>query len=171
MRAARRLGGESRPDAPLAKFRIPLASALPLFPDRRPQSAPEPLVKLFQYRGRLAEAEVASPSAQVCREFLRSLRHADPSCPARKFSNPSLEPQDRFRRNPPSRFFAAREAEPQKLPVFRPSYCTLRLIHLELELRGKKPSDALHHSLAGPLAANVNITVVRISQVSVSTSL
>src|SRR5437899_831464 len=157
MGTARRCGGEIVSNTSLAKLRKPSRAPLPLHPEHRPQSASEPLVKIVQHRGCLAEAEVAAPSTQVSSALLHSLLHADSSCPTRQFSNPLFEPQDRFWRNAPSRFLAAREAEPKKLPVLRLSHRTLCLIHLELELRGEVPSDALHHSLPGSLAAHVDV--------------
>jgi hypothetical protein len=159
------------PDSRFAKFCKPLVPSLPLLPEHRPQSAPEPLIKAIQYRGGLTEAEIASPSPQVCREFLGSLFHADSWCPARQLSDSFLEPQDGFRRNPAPRLLAAREAESQELPVPRPSHRTLRLIHFEFELRGEEPGDAFHHSFSGALTADVDIAIVRISHVSMSTSL
>jgi hypothetical protein len=133
----RRLGGEVPSDPPFAKLGKACAPTFPLFPDRRPQPTPEPRIKAMQDRRCLAEAAVASPSTQVRREFLRSLLHADSPCPARQLPNPSLEPQDRFRRNAPARLLAARKAESEKLPVLRWSHRTLRLIHFEFKLGGK----------------------------------
>src|SRR5215470_15515648 len=167
MGAARRFCGKVRPDVPFAEFRKARAPTLPLLPEHRPKSAPEPLIKAFQRRGCLAEAEVASPPTQVRREFLRSLLHADSSRPARKFSNPSFEPQERFRRNAPARLLAARKAESQKLPVLRSRHCTLRLIHFEFELRGEEPSDTFHHPFPGSLAADVDVVIVRVAYESV----
>src|SRR5215472_6635123 len=112
MRTTRGLGGEVMSDHAGAEFRKPPVPTLPLLPHYRAQSAPKPLIKILHHRGCLAEAEVAWPTTQVCSEFLHSLLHADPSCPARQFSDPSFEPQDRLRRNAPARFLAAREAEP-----------------------------------------------------------
>jgi hypothetical protein len=97
--------------------------------------------------------------------------HADSSRPARQCPNPSFEPQDRFRRNASARLLAAREAEPEKLPVLRLSHCTLRLIHFEFELRGEEPGNAFQHSFSGALTADVDIAIVRISHVSMSASL
>jgi len=133
MRTAGRLGGKVRSDAPLAKFRKPFAPTLPLLPEHRPQSTPEPLFKAIQHRRCLAESEIALPSTQVAREFFRPLLHADPSCPACQLPDSLLEPQDRFRRNAPARLLAARKAEPEELPVPRPSHGTLPLVHFEFE--------------------------------------
>jgi len=119
------LGGEVTSYATLAEFRKPFPPVLPLFPKRRPQPAPKPLIKAVQYRGRLTETEIASPLTKVCDKFLRSLLHANSSCPARQLPDSLLKPQDRFRRNAPSRLLAVRKAEPEKLPVLWLSHCTL----------------------------------------------
>jgi hypothetical protein len=52
-----------------------------------------------------------------------------------------------------------------------PRYRTLSLILLELELLRDESRDALHHPLTGPLAANVDITIIRISHEPKSTAL
>jgi hypothetical protein len=78
-----RLGCKIAPNAPGSKLRELRTPELPLLPLRRPQSAPQPLIKSPHDRGRLAEAKIASPSTQVRREYFRSLLHADSSCPAR----------------------------------------------------------------------------------------
>src|SRR5215469_2058001 len=171
MGAPRCFSRKVSPDIPFAKFCKPPATAPPLLPDHRPQSASEPLIKILKHRGCLAETEVAAPSTQVLRECLRSLLHADPSCPASQLSNALLKPQDCFRRNAPLRFLAARKAESEKLPSPRPSHCALRLVHLEFELRGEKPSDTFHHPLPGSLAADVDVAIVRVTYESMPTPL
>src|SRR5262249_41595798 len=59
----------------------------------------------------------------------------------------------------------------QKLPLLRTRHRTLRLIHLELELLHDELRNALHHPLPRPLAANVDITVVRISNEAMAPAL
>jgi len=95
------------------------------------------------FRTRRTRVAREKPSSQVFKEFLRSLVHADSLCQARKFPNPSFEPQDRFRGDAQARFLAAREAESEKLPVLRLSHCTLRLIHLSLSF-GRSVFQAAH---------------------------
>jgi hypothetical protein len=50
----------------------------------------------------------------------------------------------------------------------RSCHRTLRLIYLELELLCDEARDALHHPLTRAFAANVNVTVVRIANKTVS---
>jgi hypothetical protein len=63
------------------------------------------------------------------------------------------------------------KAEPEKLPFLRSCHRTLRLIHLELELLRDELRNALHHPLPRSLAADVDITVVRISNEAMAPAL
>jgi hypothetical protein len=63
------------------------------------------------------------------------------------------------------------EAEPEKLLSLRSRHSALRLIHLELEPLRDELRNALHHPLTRPLAANVGITIVRASNVTMSPAL
>src|SRR5712672_1396369 len=82
-----------------------------------------------------------------------------------------LEPFPRFRRNRALDVRTSREAEPEELPFLRSCHRTLRLIYLELELLCDESRDALHHPLTRAFAANVNVTVVRITNEAVSSAL
>src|SRR5207247_1850413 len=82
----------------------------------RPQPAPNPLLKALQHGWGLALSEIADPSPEIPGEFLDHPFRADPPCPARQFPDPLLEPQHRFRRNPPLRFPVEGEATAQNLP-------------------------------------------------------
>src|SRR5206468_6164932 len=61
----------------------------------------------------------------------------------------------------------SREAEPEKLPFLRSCHRTLRLVYLELELLCYEARDALHHPLTRAFAANIDVTVVRITNEAV----
>src|SRR5713226_894390 len=63
------------------------------------------------------------------------------------------------------------KAESEKLPLLRSRHRTLRLIHLELELLRNESRDALHHPLPRPLAANVDVTVIRITNEAMTPAL
>src|SRR5689334_1209770 len=76
-----------------------------------------------------------------------------------------------LRRNHALDLRTCRKAEPEKLPFLRSRHRTLRLIHLELELLRDELRDALHHPLPSPLATNVDITVVRISNEAMAPAL
>src|SRR5438093_6181216 len=85
-----------------------------------------------------------------------------PLGPQRDLPNPLLEPLNRLRRNLAPRLWLAREAESQKLPLLRFRHRTFRLVHLELQLGRDESLHALHHPLPRPLAAHIDITIVRI---------
>src|SRR5271169_1442860 len=57
------------------------------------------------------------------------------------------------------------------LPLLRSCHRTLRLIHLELELLRDESRNALHHPLTRPLAADVDIAVVRVTNKAMSPAL
>src|SRR4051794_17714870 len=116
MATSRRLGGEFPADAPLPQFRKAYRSSLPLLPDRRPQPAPEPLLKILQHLRRFAFSEVSDPAPQIPGQFLGHPFDAHTPRPSRQLPNPLLESQYRLRRNPPPWLHPAREAETQKLP-------------------------------------------------------
>jgi hypothetical protein len=54
------------------------------------------------------------------------------------------------------------EAEAEELPLSRSSYGTLGLVRFELEPARQEAGDAVHHPPPGPLAADVDVAVLRI---------
>ena len=58
--------------------------------------------------------------------------------------------------------------KPAKL---RSRHCTLRFIYLELEFVRDEARDALHHPLTSPLAAHVDVAIIRVAEVAVATAL
>src|SRR5947207_2786285 len=77
--------------------------------------------------------------------------------------NSLLKPIQGLRRNDALGLWISGKAKPKKLPLLRSCHRTLRLIYLELELLRDELRNALHHPLPRPLAANVDVTVIRIS--------
>jgi len=90
------------------------------------------------------------------------LFQTDASRPLRQFPDFLLAAQHGLRRDAPFRFLVVAEAEPQELPLDWSSHCTLGLVHLELEPSREEARDVRHHPLPRPLAADVDIAVVRI---------
>src|SRR6201997_5866484 len=82
-----------------------------------------------------------------------------------------LKPLQRFWRNRALDVWTSREAEPEELPFLRSCHRTLGLVYLELELLFDEARDALHHPLTRAFAANVDVTVVRITNKAVSAAL
>ena len=83
-------------------------------------------------------------------------------------TNPFLEPLDGLRRDPPPNVRAIGEAESEKLPLLRLRHRTLRLIDRERERVRDESRDALHHPVTCPLAANVDVAVVGVSNEAMS---
>src|SRR5437867_1167618 len=156
---------------PPHQFRKPLAAGLPLPPESASHAPPHPRIQTLQHRRSFTEAEIASPAPQVRGQFLHHLLHALPPSLVRDFPNPLLEPVDRFRRDFALQLLPAREAKSQELPLLRFRHRTFRLVHLELQLFADESLHALHHPLPCPLAAYVDVTVVRISHETVAASL
>src|SRR6266536_5358302 len=147
---------------PLVEFRKSLAPGLPLRPQIGTQPAPHPLLKTLQHRRRLAESKIPPPTSQIDDHVLHHLLEAHASCPAGDLPYPLLETANRLRRNSALRLFSARKAESETFPLPRPRHGAFLTVHLELELNGDELHHALHHPLPRPLAANVDITVIRI---------
>src|SRR5262249_56882575 len=80
-------------------------------------------------------------------------------------------PPRRLGHNPPLPPRPRRKAEPEKLPLLRSRHRTLRFVHLELELVCDESRDAFHHPLTRLFAPNVNVTVVRVTNKTVSPAL
>src|SRR6266852_7996291 len=157
--------------APPHQFREPLAACLPLPPESAAYTPPDPRVQALQHRRSFTEAEIASPTPQILGQFLHHLLHAPPPALVRDFPYPLLEPVYRFRRDFALQILPARKAESQELPLLRFRHRTFRLVHLELQLFGNESLHALHPPLPCPLAAYVDVTVVRIPHETVAASL
>ena len=56
--------------------------------------------------------------------------------------------------------FAAKEAEPQKLPLNSSCHRTLLLVHPQLQLLLQKLTHAAHHPLTRPLCLDVDVAIV-----------
>src|SRR5215831_4741837 len=82
-----------------------------------------------------------------------------------------LKPFQSFRRNDALNFWSGAKAKPKKLPLLWSRHRTLRFVHFELEFVRDEARDALHHSLTGPLAAHVDVAIIRVANVAVATTL
>src|SRR5258708_19947874 len=143
----------------------------PLAPKSGPQSQADPTSEGDQHLGRFAEAEIAAPAPHILGQLLHCRLDADALGPPRDIPDSLLEPFQRFRRNRALDVRTSRKAEPEELSFLRSCHRTLRLIHLELELLCDEARDALHHPLTRAFAANVDVTVVRITNKAVSSVL
>src|SRR5260370_13857349 len=158
-------------NAPLNQFRIPLAAGLPLSPEGASDTPPDPRVQMPQGPRGFAEAEVASPASHVPGQFWHHLLHTLPLAAYRELPYPLFKTVQSLRRNLALQLFSARKAESQKLPLLRFRHRALGLIHLELQPDRDESLHAFHHPLPRPLAANIDITVVRVSNEPVAAPL
>src|SRR4029077_12048600 len=120
-----------------------------------------------QHLGCFAEAEIAAPAPHIGGQLFHCRLDANTLGPARDLPDSPLEPFQRFWRDRALDVRTSREAEPEELPFLRSCHRTLRLVYLELELLCDEARDALHHPLTRAFAANIDVTVVRITNEAV----
>src|ERR1700682_6516925 len=139
----------------------------PLAPQSGPQPQSDPASESDQHLGRFAEAEIAAPATHVLSQLFHCRLDADALGPSRGLSDSLLEPLQPFRRDRALDVWTSREAEPEELPFLRSCHRTLGLIYLELEFLCDEARDALHHPLTRAFAADIDVTVVRITNEAV----
>ena len=123
---------------------------------------PCPLIQPLQHRGRLAEAEVAFPATQIAGQLLRHCFQTDTPRPSRKLPHLLLETQQGLGGDAPLWFFCVGDAEAEELAFRWPRHRALGFVDLELEPSRNEARDAPLHPLSCPLAANIDVAVVRI---------
>src|SRR5258705_553966 len=143
----------------------------PLTPQSGPQSQSDPTSESDQHLGRFAKAEIAAPTPHIRDQFFHCRLDADALGPSRDLPDSPLEPLQRVRRDRALDVWTSRETEPEELPFLRSCHRTLGLVYLELELLCDEARNALHHPLTRAFAANVDVTVVRITNKAVSAAL
>src|SRR5229473_3564827 len=140
----------------------------PLTPQSGPQSQPDPASESDQHLRRFAKAVIAAPAPHIRDQFFHCRLDADALGPSRDLPDSPLKPLQRFRRDRALGVWISCEAEPEELPFLRLCHRTLGLVYLELELLFDEARNALHHPLTRAFAANVDVTVVRITNKAVS---
>src|SRR6266403_5460265 len=140
----------------------------PLTPQGGPQSQPDPARESNEHLRRFAEAEIVAPAPHIRGQLFHCRLHADAFDPLRDIPDSSLEPLQRFRRDPALDVRTSREAEPEELSFLRSCHRTLCLVDLELELLRDEARDALHHPLTRAFTANIDVTVIRIANKAMS---
>src|SRR5215475_4836927 len=148
--------------------RAATAWCLPLPPQSGPESQPDPASEGDEHFGCFAEAEIADPAPHIRGQLFHCRFDADTLGPARDLPGSSLEPFQSLWRDDALDVRTDCKAEPEELPFLRSCHRTLRLVYLELELLRDEARDALHHPLTRAFAANVDVTVVRITNEAVS---
>src|SRR5437870_4050899 len=154
---------QGAPDTQLNQHRPPTAWRFPLPPYRSPKARPDPASQVDQQVRRFAESEIASPTPHIRSELRHHRLHADAFGLLRDFPNPFLKPRHGLRRYPAPNVGPIGETESEKLPLLRSRHRALLLVYLELEPFRDESPDAVHHSLTRPFAANIDVTVVRVS--------
>src|ERR1022692_3429803 len=173
-RAATAAGGIARQPLSHPQFQqrcSATARCLSLPPQSRPESHPDPAVKANQHFRCFAESEIAAPAPHVRSQFLHRRLHADTFCPSRDLPDSPPKPIQGLRCNNPPDLRTSSKAEPEKLPFLRSCHRTLPLIYLEFELLRDESRNAFHHPLPRPLAAHVDITVVRVANETMAPAL
>ena len=147
----------------LQQSRPATARCFPLPPQSRPESQPDPAGSTDPPRGRFAASEIAAPAPPIRGQCLPRRLPADAFCPWGNLPDSLLKPSQGLGRHHTLPLRTGRNAAPKKLPLLRSCHRALRLIPLELELLPEEWRDALPHPLPRPLAANVEMTIVRLS--------
>ena len=158
-------------DAQTMQHRPATAWGLPLPPQRCPKTQSYPASQLDQQVRRFAESVIASPSPHIRSQRCHHLFHASTFGLPRDFPDSSLEPVHCFRRYLPPNIRTVRNTEPKKLPLLRPRHRTLLVVHLELEPSCNEPLNTFHHPLPRPFASDVYVTVVRLTNESMTPAL
>src|ERR1700683_5800684 len=156
------------PDSQCDECRSPTRWCFPLAQEGSPQSQADPASESDQHLGRLAEAEIAAPTPHIRGQLFHYRLDAAALGPSRSVPDSLLEPFQRFRRNRALDVRTSRKAEPEELSFLRSCHRTLRLISLDLELLCDEARDALHHPPTRTVATDVNVTVVRIANKTMS---
>src|SRR5882724_5210595 len=153
-----------------AELTIALASRLPLDPGDATQAPSDPAIQRWQLTP-LAEAEVPGPTPHERVQVGNHLLQADAPMPPGQFANPVFEPGHGLvgDASPERRVILDREAEERAVP--RPSDGTLRRVDLQLEASFDEAGQARHDPPTSLFAADVDVTVIRVSHEPVAATL
>jgi hypothetical protein len=116
-------------------------------------------------------AKIASPANQVTVESRNHLLDCHTSSIAGQFPDSLLESSQTARSNTPFGLLTDYYTKSQKLTPPRSGNFALGLIDLKLELTGNELANAFHYALACPLAANINVTVVGVTDEPMASTL
>src|SRR5262249_11728822 len=149
---------------PQCNQRRPTAAwCFPLPPQSSPKTQPNPTGEVLQHLRRFTEAEITSPTPHIRGQFRDRRFYAYALRPSRNLSDSPLETIQSLRRNSALHLWAAREAEPEKLPFLRSRHSALRLIYLEPKRLRDESRDAFHHALPRPLTLHIDIAIIGIA--------
>src|SRR5947208_15142420 len=149
---------------------IALTARLPLDPDDATQAPSDPAIQRWQFAP-LAEAEVSGPTPNERVQVGDHLLQADAPMPPGQFANPVFEPGHGLVGNAPPERRIILDREAEERPVPRSGDGTLRRGDLQLEASFDAAGQARHAPSAGLFAADVDVTVIRVSHEPVAATL
>ena len=126
-----------------------------------------PHVQVGEHSGSVTEAEVPAPPDEVWRQLFDELRQAHAERPASQPPDSHLEPVERLRRNLPLTS-VVRDAKTQEPALLGLGHGALGHVDLQPKLSGHESADAAHDTVAGSMAADVDVAVVGIATESLS---
>src|SRR6202022_2418832 len=100
---------------------------------------------------------------RIPRKFLPHWAEAHAAHPSGELPDSRFEPVQRLHGEAPLRSSAMRKAEAQKRPLPCRRHRAFRRVDFEFQPRRDEERDARHHAMSRSGAANVHITVVRIT--------
>jgi len=121
----------------------------------------DPRIQVLQRAHCLGEAEVGHPSSQIARQVGYHLLDAGAARATGELSDSVLQSAQRLWTNGPLARLPVGEGEAEKLACRCRRHLALRRVDAELETPRDEVRNALHHSLAGSLTADVNLQVSR----------
>ena len=151
-----------RSHAAFHQFRVPLADGLPLLPEGASEPPPDPRVQVSEVLRGLAKAEISDPSHHIAETSIVCfmLRPRLTSVVSRTRSLNLAVLLALFAAS--ARPCPCRNSIPETSALLRFRHRTLCLIYSQFQLVGNESLYALHYPLPRPLAAYVDIAIVRI---------
>src|SRR5260370_10352828 len=157
---------------PQCQERCPTTTwCLPLSPECHTKARMKPASKIHEDGRGFAETEIAAPTPHVRGKFLHRRVDADALCPSCDLPDSPLKTGQGLWRDCALDLWSVCEAESEELPLLRFRHRTLCLVHFEFELLRDEFRDALHHSLTGSLASHVDIAIICVTNIAMSTAL
>src|SRR6267142_2343868 len=165
-------GRTGRPfgDLEPTELTIALTSRLPLDPGDATQAPSDPAIQRWQLAP-LAETEVPGPTPHERVQVGDHLLQADAPMPPRQLANPVFEPGHGLVGNAPPERRVILDREAEERPVPRSGDGTLLRVDLQLEASFDEAGQARHDPPAGLFAADVDVTVIRVSHEPVAATL
>src|SRR5438477_1924653 len=165
-------GRTGRPfgDLEPTELTIALSSRLPLDPGDATQAPSDPAIQRWQFAP-LAEAEVSGPTPNERVQVGNHLLQADAPMPPGQFANSVFEPGHGLVGNAPPERRIILDREAEERPVPRPSDGALLRVDLQLQTSFDEAGQARHDPLTSLFAADVDVTVIRVSHKPVAATL